>query len=1859
MNNQQTTRNIAVIGLSCLFPGAKTPAEFWQNLTNGVDSTSVAASEHFGADPAIYYDPERRKVDTTYALRGGYVSASIDIPEGMDKASGWSLYVAQEALRDSGYLNRQDVLARCGLILGNLSFPTQESHRLVSKIYDTALEKTVGELTNAEHFRLLRDYNGAKSETALLAPASVVAKTLALGGAHFCVDAACASSLYTVGLACEYLVAGKADLMLAGAVSAADPLFVNMGFTRFGAYPEKGQSRPLDTESGGLVSGEGAGLLVLKRYEDAIRDGDHIYAIIDGVGLSNDGKGKHPLTPNSRGQMLAFQRAYAGGIDPSTVQYVECHASGTPLGDKTELGSMDAFFGANQNVPMIGSVKANHGHLLTVAGVASILKVILSMQNNLIPVSIGVENPLTTRHFGAAQIVKQNTPWTQAQKVGGINAFGFGGVSAHLVLRTPQPSDQPQHAIQQARGNARMAIVGMDVHFGECEGLEAFAQTLYDGAQHFTPLPAKRWKGLAEDAPLGAYIDQFDIDFKRFKFPPKEDDQPTPQHLLLLKTADNAVRDANLQEGSNVIVIVALGVELSLHQYRSRLDLSWQVKDSLQQAGITLNTDADQLADVVKNAINPTAQVNQYISYIGNIVSSRVSALWDFSGSAFTLSSGENSVYKALEVAQLLLANDSLDAVVIGAVDLAGGVENVVLRRQEHPLNTGAPTLSFDQNANGWLVGEGAGAVVLKRADKAPAQDVYAVIESVAIANGTDANAIAHAAQNALNSANVTPQQIGYLEASASGIEAQDHAEILGLTHIYQFEPTNDTQDLPTALGSVKANIGHTGAAAGIASLIKSALCLQQRFIPAVQNWTAPKFPEAWQHSAFYVAQESRTWFSNNYQPRYAAISSIGEDGNAAHVILSDAGVERAESNAQNSYLKRRNFHLFPLSANDEAGLISKLQQLDAALDSEESLASIAAKTFAAFSKARYTVAIVGGKHDALKREIQLAYKGIPAAFQANGDWQTPLGSAFTTQPLGEQGKIAFMYPGAFNSYPDLGRDWMHLFPASHDYLRTHTQDAGRRASDHLLYPRSLNAPTRADVRASRARLASYPSAMMESGITFALLYTYTMREIFKIRPDAAFGYSLGEGSMLWGMDVWQNGDEASRVLHTSNLFTTRLVGRKDAIREAWGLPANTDDDFWSSYVLTANPAAVYAEIARESHVYLTHVNTPSEVVIAGDPAACERIIERLGCPSIRAPFDTVTHNEAMISEYGEFYRMHDHPVDTSSSAGVTFYSAADYQAFQLDRALIARNISRVSCKPVDFPRLISRAYNDGSRIFIELGAGATCARWISDTLASQNLPHVAVAVDNLRLDDHTALVKLLAKLVSHHTPMDISVLYQEITPLSDEKQILRTIVLGGERVQDVILTEENKRRFTASGKQPAYAPSYNTPVSAAQPIQTYAAPQTPSSHDALLETRRSGLRALAGDIRTQLGNPETATMVTAPIIEPIAQPIQPQKPAIPAARYTPSPAIFSHTALDQFARGSIKACFGEEYAIYDNKRAPRVPNTDLMLLSRIVEVDATRLITKVGSQMVAEYDVPADMWFYVDNAYPFTPYSMLMEMALQPCGVLSAFMGPTLPFPEIDFYFRNLDGQGKLLREVDLRGRTLVNRVKLLSSTVLQGIIIQKYSFDMQLDGESFYVGSSTFGYFTLQAFENQAGLDRGAPPTKWHEANPQAPLNTVIGDRHTGNPYPHMLPEGRLAFVDQAWVNINGGNYGQGYVYATSNVTPRDWFFKCHFHQDPVMPGSLGLETITQAIQTYALEANLTAGFQSPRFGHVESEMVWKYRGQVLGDSSAVDVEISIKQIEKVDGRVHIYADASLWKGELRIYEFKNVTVSISEAN
>ncbi|WP_341525308.1 type I polyketide synthase [Nostoc sp. UHCC 0302] len=964
--------------------------------------------------------------------------------------------------------------------------------------------------------------------------------------------------------------------------------------------------------------------------------------------------------------------------------------------------------------------------------------------------------------------------------------------------------------------SAKIAIVGMDAFFGECNGLDAFERSVYNAKQHFIPLPPQRWHGIEAQEnllkkygltdgkpPVGAYITDFEIDTLAYKIPPNELEKLNPQQLLLLKVCDRALKDANMKQGGNVAVIIAAEAELAVHQLQQRWNLSWQIQDGLKAAEIGLSGEkVTQLETIVKDSVHHQVDVAEYLSYIGNIMASRISALWNFTGPAFTITAVETSAFKALEVAQMLLTTGEVDAVVIGAVDLAGGVENVLLRSQFAKINTGIHTLSYDQKVNGWMVGEGAGAIVLKRHEitRQNNERIYAVIDAISFgqsySNSIDAETINQTCNQAFQMAGVQPTEVNYLEVSGSGIPQEDEAEITGLLQAYP----GGTNDLNCALGSVKANIGHTYVASGIASLIKTALCLYYRYIPATPNWSSIKTPEVWQASPFYVPTESRPWFLNkDGTRRVAAINGIGCDGTSAHLILSEESNQQERSS---TYLEQIPFYLFPLAANASTDLLKALENLQLTIENSDSLLVTTSQTLASFEKvsaAKYAIAIIGRNKKELLKEIESARKGVNKAFEDGTDWLTPLGSYFTAKPLGKTGEIAFVYPAAVNSYIGIGRNLFRLFPKLHDDVII--KSLYKRAADvvKLVFPRSLNKFSTKQLETLEKQLLDDSLVMFETEMICARIITTIVQDYFRIQPKYVFGYSLGETSMMVAQGIWSNFHQGSNAFNSSPLFKDRLSGSKSAVLEYWGLPktsASINDNFWITYVLMANLSQVRECIKHEQRVYLTQINTPEEVLIAGEPAACERVIKTLGCNAFPAPFDHVIHCEAMQSEYEELVKLHSLP--SQNSPDTVFYSAGNYLPITLDSSEIARSVSKGLCQQLDFSRLVNRVYDDGARIFIEAGAGSVCSRWIDKNL--ENKEHITVSLNRRGVDDHTSIIKALAKLVSHRVSLDLSPLYSVAQEISNQnKSTIKTVNLGRKSIIDNILSTENRKIFQDS----------------------------------------------------------------------------------------------------------------------------------------------------------------------------------------------------------------------------------------------------------------------------------------------------------------------------------------------------------------------------------------------------------------------------------------------------------------------------
>ncbi|HVV12547.1 beta-ketoacyl synthase [Amycolatopsis sp.] len=353
--------------------------------------------------------------------------------------------------------------------------------------------------------------------------------------------------------------------------------------------------------------------------------------------------------------------------------------------------------------------------------------------------------------------------------------------------------------------------------------------------------------------------------------------------------------------------------------------------------------------------------------------------------------------------------------------------------------------------------------------------------------------------------------------------------------------------------------------------------------------------------------------------------------------------------------------------------------------------------------------------------------------------------------------------------------------------------------------------------------------------------------------------------------------------------------------------------------------------------------------------------------------------------------------------------------------------------------------------------------------------------------------------------------------------------------------------------------------------------------------------------------------------------------------------ALLSEFHMAHLSRGDQGIAMGPEFAHYTGQKATRLPAGGLLLVDRVVDIQGRR--GKLDhATYETEYDSPADSWYYRDTANESMPNFVYMETSLQAALLVGYYLGPTLSTPDRTMSLRNLGGTATVLREVDLRDKTIRQRSELLSTTILPGSSLQNFAYTLSADGEPFYRGETMFGYFSDEALANQTGLDAGRSVPTWLAGNPGPTRRLSIP------------PSGKLTLLDHVDVVDGGGVYGQGYLHSVRRIDPADWFFARHFHLDPVIPGSLGVESVLQAMQAWLLDAG--HGLTEPGFVVPAGDpFSWKYRGQFLPADGECVLEVHIKEVRRGPGRVRVIGDASLWKPGLRIYELTDVAVELRE--
>jgi acyl transferase domain-containing protein/NAD(P)H-dependent flavin oxidoreductase YrpB (nitropropane dioxygenase family)/NAD(P)-dependent dehydrogenase (short-subunit alcohol dehydrogenase family)/acyl carrier protein len=440
--------DVAIVGMSCVLPGAPDVQRFWANLLNKVDAITEVPRERFDID--LYYDPDRKARDKIYTRWGGFIDSvpfeplRYGIPPtalgSIDPMQLLSLILVDRALDDAGYREREFPREKTSVIFGT-------SGGLGDLGGHYAVRASLAELVSDPPPGLLEQLpEWTEDSFAGLLPnvaAGRVANRFNLGGVNFTVDAACASSLAAVYVAARELTTRSSDMVIVGGVDTVQSPFCFLCFSKAQALSPRGRCRPFDESADGIAISEGITVLVMKRLADAERDGDRIYSVLKAVSGSSDGRGRSMTAPRSEGQKLALGRAYRqAGFSPATVGLMEAHGTGTAAGDATELGSLSDVLreaGAAEHSCAVGSVKSLLGHTKAAAGVTGLMKVALATYYKVLPPTLHVEKPNARLSApGCSLFVNgQAQPWLPSAAIprrAGVSSFGFGGTNFHAVV---------------------------------------------------------------------------------------------------------------------------------------------------------------------------------------------------------------------------------------------------------------------------------------------------------------------------------------------------------------------------------------------------------------------------------------------------------------------------------------------------------------------------------------------------------------------------------------------------------------------------------------------------------------------------------------------------------------------------------------------------------------------------------------------------------------------------------------------------------------------------------------------------------------------------------------------------------------------------------------------------------------------------------------------------------------------------------------------------------------------------------------------------------------------------------------------------------------------------------------------------------------------------------------------------------------------------------------------------------------------------------------------------------------------------------------------------------------------------------
>ncbi len=1868
--SRMSVERIAIVGMGGVFPGAHDLAAFWRNVSNGVDSGRAAPADRWFLKPEralAIGGPQPDRVYSTWCCPLEDAALVFDpavLPQPaiadrlgqLDPLFRIGLKAAHQAWTSAGAPGIDP--SRAGVILGHIVLPTESTSALAR---DVLVQDFAAKLLGDRAPRWQTSKWDHRNWSAAGLPAALIASALGLRGTAFTLDAACASSLYALKLACDELRAGRADVMLAGGLSRPDCQYTQMGFAQLQALTKRGRCAPLSAAADGLVVGEGAGIFVLKRLSDALRDGDRIAATIAGVGLSND-RGANLLAPHSEGQLRAMHAAYQqAGWRPGDVDLIECHATGTPVGDAVELESLHTLWREEIGRPnrcVLGSVKSNVGHLLTGAGGASLMKMLWAMQEGTLPPTANFIDPAPAlnRPDSPFQVLAASQPWQRRDEStprrAAINAFGFGGINAHVLLEEVESqtrkSDSAKITLPSSQlstlNSQPIAIVGLAARCGSLTDLNDIA------ARFFGHGAIARADIVEVATPVGA-----------FRIPPLELEEMLPQQRLMLQIAAVALDDAGCgrELGNRTGVFVGINLDPNTTNFHGRWSLEECAPEWAARLGWTLSP--DEMVTWVKqlrDAFGPPLTANRVMGNLGGIVASRLAREFDVGGPSFTLSSDETAGVQALQVALRSLQQGELDRALVGAIDFQSDVR---LGSRESRAKSPAP----DQ-----IAGDAAVAFILKRHEDAirDGDRIYALVTDVRSSCRAD-------------------------EASV--------------------EP----RALATTSNHVEADIGQCGAATGLLACLKSTLSLYHRVIPPHTSGDSHG-AQAWLHDRTNGPRTNTTKVFARDGTQLAVMLQEAAVANAVPSLATgmfvfdgntDAEILQAIDQCQQFVrdevsLHRAAQHWFHRHRPDSQ---RKLAAVIVASSPEEWHA--AANDLRAALNGSHPRPTTNDPRPTLFTPTPLGSSGrIAFVFPGSGNHFLGMGkellAAFPQvlqQQDAENERLASQYqPDLIWNGPStdaIGRD--------HKAMIFGQVALGTAVCDWL------------------ALFGVQPTAAIgyslgESAALFGLrAWTDRDEMLQRMEESTLFGSDLVKpfdaARQAWNIPQNQEVPWLSGVIDRS---AEQVRGTILRYKRVYLLIVNTPtqcvlggdreqvealvNDLGATFVPFPAPSTVHCELLRpvsKAYIALHQMRTtPSSGIefYSSARGLPYKLNEQTAADAIHAQArDTVDFPRVIEQAYADGVRLF---VEIGPGSSCTRM----IDDILGDRPHWSRPVVPATADPVTHalrvlgelithrvPVDLSVLYGDGPPTEESPGRCVVTRT----TLPDWSLASLALRPDTKLVAASSVVMPAPAPgRPKEGVPVPLRAPTVSRSGQNDPAPAVWVEVEGlGLRVEGQRKTEIISRELPLSYSDSQPSTLHSQPNLAL--LESWMTERA-AAHESFLRFSHEAQRLAA------------EWVVNGPTATESVQDVKPQAvelmtPALPPAR-TPAPIrpvepprSLNYDQCMEFAIGKIGNVLGEKFAAIDAyPTRVRLPDVPLMLVDRILEIEGEPLSMTHG-RVVTEHDIHADDWYLDCGRIP----TCLAVESGQADLFLSGWLG-------IDFITRGLAMYRLLDAVVTFHdalpgpGKTIHYDIKINRFFQQGDTYLFRFEFDATVDGTPLLtMRDGVAGFFTMAELAAGQGivhtaLDKqprpGKRPEDWTDPVPMVvesysddqltalrngDLAACFGPVFAGLPLrnPIMLPSGRLNLVHRVLeLDPSGGKFGMGKIRAEADIHPDDWFLTCHFCDDQVMPGTLMYECCLHTLRIFLLrmgwigEAGAIAYEPVPG---VKSRL--KCRGQVLASTKKVWYEVTLKEIgegiglrakgletEEDDSSLYCLADALMYADGKAIVEITDMSVRLT---